>query len=651
MTDINLLGRSLKTTNDLLVSAVNFLTGLPRWAKRVVVFLVDWLLLAISTWMAFFLRLGEWIPADYRMGLYLLCGTLAVAPVFALAGVYHAIFRYAGMGVMRTLARAFLIYSAAMIAIFMVYSVDGIPRTVAIIQPIMFFMMLVMTRILFRYLLIDLVGRSLFGGVTKVVLIYGAGRLGQQIAMSLRGDFGMRVVGYLDDDVRLRGQKLDGHRVHLISEVERVIAREGVTDIVLALPNISRRRRSEIVSDLGKLRVKVSTLPPAGEILGGNVSVTDIRPLEIEDLLGRQPVQANQLLMARTIRGKSVLVTGAGGSIGSELCRQILANEPRRLVLFEISEPALYQIERELDAEMNGAGAAICEVVPVLGSVVEGEKVFDTLTEFEVDTVYHAAAYKHVPLVEANPIAAIRNNVLGTYKVAQAASQRGISDMILISTDKAVRPTNVMGATKRAAEQILQGMASGKSTPRFSMVRFGNVLGSSGSVVPLFRKQIVEGGPITVTHRDIMRFFMTIPEAASLVIQAGGLARGGEVFVLDMGEPVKIYELARTMVNLSGMEVRDGVNPDGDIEIVEVGLRTGEKLFEELLIGGDPKSTAHPQIMMAREGHLSKAVITELVEKIASLRSPAEAIALLGLFVPEFHHMRDNDGQQSAALS
>lgn len=639
----------MSATSDVLAKAMHYLTSLPRWSKRAVVMTIDLALLVISSWLAFFLRLGEWIPIDFRYG-YFLAGALAVMlPCFILTGVYNAIFRYAGMGAMRTLARAFLAYTTAMVIIFMIYSIDGIPRTLAIIQPILFFIFLALSRILFRYLLIDLIGRRNFGGNLKILLVYGAGRLGQQIVTSLRGDFGMRVIAYIDDDIRLKGQKLDGLKVYHTDDFERIVAKEDVTDVVLALPNITRRRRSEIVAELGRSRVNVSTLPPAAEIIGGQLSIDDIRPLEIDDLLGRLPVRPNELLMARTIRGKSVLVTGAGGSIGSELCRQIAKCWPECLVLFELNEPALYHIERELLAMIGEGSVPACKVVPILGTVTDSEKLVDVVRQFEIDTIYHAAAYKHVPLVEANPIAAIRNNVLGTYTVAQAARECKISDMILISTDKAVRPTNVMGATKRAAEQILQSFAQRRSHPRFSMVRFGNVLGSSGSVVPLFRKQIVAGGPVTITHRDIVRYFMTIPEAASLVIQAGGLAKGGEVFVLDMGEPVRIYELAKTMIHLSGREVRDKDHPDGDIEIVEIGLRPGEKLFEELLIGADSRPSAHSQIMTAREGHLPLEEVEELVGKLQALRDPAEAIEVLGLFVPEFHHMRDNAGHQAVA--
>lgn len=638
----NLIGEALSSANDLVVVALRRVTQLPRWAKRTLVVIIDFVILVVSVWLAYFLRLGIWTPFGEGPGLVLLGAVVFALPSFGLTGVYNAIFRFAGMGMMRTLAGAFIPYTIAMIAVFMVYSIEGIPRTIALIQPILFFLMLATVRIFFRYLLLDLVGRSMFGGNTKIVLIYGAGRLGQQAASSLRGDFGLRVVGYIDDDRKLRGQRLDGGPIHWSQDLDSVIMHQRVTDIVLALPNISRRRRVDIIASLSHHHVKVSTLPPAGEIVGGNISISDIRPLDVEDLLGRPPVKADSKLVARTITGNTVLVTGAGGSIGSELCRQIARNGPAKLVLCELSEPALYRIEREIDGLIKAGIVPDCNLVPVLCSVTDEDTIREVVTREEVATIFHAAAYKHVPLVESNPLAAIRNNILGTYVVARAAVACGVKDMILISTDKAVRPTNVMGATKRAAEQVLQALAKDRRGVRFSMVRFGNVLDSSGSVVPLFRDQIAAGGPVTLTHRDIIRYFMTIPEAASLVIQAGGLAEGGEVFVLDMGEPVRIYDLAQTMIRLSGLTVKDQAHPEGDIEIVEVGLRPGEKLYEELLIGDGVQTSAHPQIMMAHEPHLSVELVDDVVTRLMAVRSREEALHLLHEMVPEFDHRRDD---------
>ncbi len=499
-------------------------------------------------------------------------------------------------------------------------------------------------RLITRSLLVDILGRSKFSGEIQRFLIYGAGRHGQQLASSMRGDPSMMLVGFVDDDALLEGQSLDGKKVYSSRDLPAVVKQLEATDILLALPKLNRRRRRKIVEKLNNLNVHVKTLPPIRELFEGSVSISDIRELQIEDLLGREPVRPNDFLLGRTITAKSVLVTGAGGSIGSELCRQIVRNGASKVVLFDVSEYALYSIEQELRREMGGANPP--ELVPVLGTVCDKTHLTSVLEQQGVQTFYHAAAYKHVPLVEANPLVAIRNNIFGTYAAAEAAKLTGVSDFILISTDKAVRPTNVMGATKRSAEQIVQAYAASGTSCRYSMVRFGNVLGSSGSVVPLFRRQIESGGPITLTDGRVTRYFMTIPEAANLVIQAGGLAKGGEVFVLDMGKPIRIADLARTMIRLSGCSVRDAEYPDGDIEIVEIGLRPGEKLFEELLISEDARPTSHRRIMMAHEDFLPWEETEKLIEALNKAGDPEVAMRLLMRFVPEFAHRRD-DGSSS----
>jgi FlaA1/EpsC-like NDP-sugar epimerase len=467
-------------------------------------------------------------------------------------------------------------------------------------------------------------------------LIYGAGRLGQSLAASLRSEPGLRVVGFVDDDARLAGQRLDGIRVHDSKNLVRLIEKLSIDDVLLALPTSGRRRCGEIIDSLRDAQVSIKTLPPVMDIVGGRVSISDVRPLEIEDLLGRDPVRPHELLLGRTIVGKNVLVTGAGGSIGTELCRQIIEIGARKLVLLEMSEFALYTIERQLEAALCDGDRLKAQIVPVLGSVTEGEELYHLLRNHGIESVFHAAAYKHVPMLEQNPLAAIRNNVIGTWQAIEASYRAGIANFILVSTDKAVRPTNIMGATKRAAEQIVQAYNERPSHGRYSMVRFGNVLGSSGSVVPLFRRQIEAGGPVTVTDRRVTRYFMTIPEAASLVIQAAGQASGGEVFVLDMGKPVRIFDLACTMVRLSGLTVKDEVHPDGDIEIVVSGLRPGEKLYEELLIGDEAQSTAHPRIMKARESFLPWSELEALLLKLQNCDVVEDAIALLQAIVPEY---------------
>jgi FlaA1/EpsC-like NDP-sugar epimerase len=443
-------------------------------------------------------------------------------------------------------------------------------------------------------------------------VIYGAGQAGRQLAQAMAHGHEMRVVAFLDDDDRLHGHVLNGLPIHSPMDLRGLVETQGVRTVLLAMPSVSRRRRNEILSQIRNAHVAVRTLPSVTDLAQGKVSISDLHELDIDDLLGREPVAPNHILLAKNITGKVVLVTGAGGSIGSELCRQILAVNPAKLLLIEQSEFALYAIHQELEEKLAGLdGGRPPVLVPLLASVQDGDRMREIMFTWHPDTVYHAAAYKHVPLVEHNPAEGIKNNVLGTLRTAQAALDAGVSDFVLISTDKAVRPTSVMGASKRLAEMALQALAAAHATTqggtggtggtKFSMVRFGNVLGSSGSVVPKFRQQIRDGGPITLTHPEVTRYFMTIPEAAQLVIQAGAMAKGGDVFVLDMGQPVKIMDLARRMVELSGLTVKDEQHPDGDIEIAVTGLRPGEKLYEELLIGDNPKPTVHPRIMKAHE--------------------------------------------------
>lgn len=622
---------------DLLIHTLSRAARLPRRYKQFFVFTVDLLLLGVAILIAYSIRMGVWAVWNEAIWKFAIGAYAAMVPIFLFAGVYRTIFRFAGVGMMRTIARAFVLYGAVLTIIYMLIGFPPVPRTLAILHPLTYFTLLMGVRVAARYLMIDLLGRGKFAGEEKRVLIYGAGAAGQQLVNGLRSEPGMRICGFVDDDERLDGQKLDGYKVFKSSRLANVVERLNITDILLAIPSSSRKRRSEIVSGLKKLKVAVKVLPRPKDIIGGEVSVSDIRPVEIEDLLGREPVRANELLLGKTVVGKSVMVTGAGGSIGSELCRQISRIGPERLVLLEMSEFALYKIEQEL-RNLTKAAPKPFEIVPVLGNVLDRETVANAIGAHKIKTIFHAAAYKHVPLVESNIIEGARNNVLGTLHVAQEAVRAEIDDFILISTDKAVRPTNVMGATKRFAEQILQNLAKSQKQTRFSMVRFGNVLGSSGSVVPLFREQIEAGGPVTLTHRDVTRYFMTIPEAASLVIQAGGLASGGEVFVLDMGSPIKISKLARSMVELSGLEVRDADNPDGDIDIVEVGLRPGEKLFEELLIGASPQHTRHERIMMAMEDWLPEDQLWSLLDRLAEVKDATETLDIIKLAVPEFDH-------------
>jgi FlaA1/EpsC-like NDP-sugar epimerase len=619
-----------------------------RGQKRLTVLAVDLVLLVQSVWMAYSLRMGEWAFWNDPILKFGGAALAVMLPVFILSGVYNTIFRYAGVGMLRTLVQAFLIYAAVLAGVFTFYGIPTVPRTLGLLQPMLFFIFVAASRVIIRALIVDVLERRKFGGDVRRVLIYGAGRTGQQLASTMRSDPRFTLCGYIDDDKRLNGQKLDGLAVHWTGGLETLIERQDITDILLALPGVTRKRRRQILKSLGELNVLVQTLPTLSEMVDGKVSFSDIRPLDVEDLLGREPVKPNELLLGRTVVGKTVMVTGAGGSIGSELCRQILQIGARKLVLFEISEYALYAIHQELLKKLDTEGRGI-ELVPVLDSIQSADRLDRVFAAHRVDTVYHAAAYKHVPLVEANPIAAMRNNIVGTRTLVEAAARAKVSDFILISTDKAVRPTNVMGASKRAAEQIVQSFAASSGKTRFSMVRFGNVLGSSGSVVPLFRRQIEAGGPITLTDKAVTRYFMTIPEAANLVIQAGGLASGGEVFVLDMGKPTKIADLARLMVRLSGLTVRDARSPDGDIEIVEVGLRPGEKLYEELLIGERPEKTKHPRILKAHEDFLRWGELDPLLDRLEAETDSARAIAILLQLVPEFEHNRDTKRDNKVA--
>lgn len=635
------------------LSSLTWLANLPRLTKKIVAVMADATICMAAIWIAFSLRLGDWQLWNDAIARVMLASFLFWPPLFLVFGIYRSIFRFAGSGTMTELAKAILIFMIAMTAIFGFVTVPGVPRTIGILVPILFFMGLVLSRIIVRYILNDLLGQRAFGGEAKRVLIYGAGAAGQQLALSTRHYPGMFLHGFVDDDMRLRGQRLDGSPVFHSDDLAAHVERLGITDILLAVPSMSRGRRKKIVDELKKFSVHVQTLPQMQDIVSGKITIADLREVEVDDLLGRDPVAPNELLMGRTIVGKTVMVTGAGGSIGSELCRQIMAIGPRRLVLVEMTEFALYQIEQELTGYMAaGHFRAKVNIFPELINTTNARPVASLLETYQPDTIFHAAAYKHVPLLEHNPISGIGNNIISTKNLVLAAEKSGVSHFILISTDKAVRPTNVMGASKRVCEQILQAKAKDGSKTKFSMVRFGNVLGSSGSVVPRFKEQIASGGPVTLTHKEIIRFFMTIPEAAQLVIQAGSMAKGGEVFVLDMGKPVKIYDLACTLINLSGLTIRDEANPDGDIAIEEIGLRPGEKLYEELLIGENPMPTKHKRIMQAMEGHMSWGDLTKALESLEShvLTGNREAaVKLLREMVPEYNPDAAGEGVTIAA--
>ncbi|WP_369652428.1 polysaccharide biosynthesis protein [Variovorax sp. V213] len=588
--------------------------ALPRPVKRVLALLVDTGLCVLCVWLALSLRYERWIELTGAHWLAVAGAVMLALPLFVVSGLYRAIFRYAGSAALMAVARACSLFSVGYVLIFTAFGVEGVPRTVGLLVPALLLFTVGASRLLARYWLGGLYSQVLRGKALPQVVIYGAGKAGRQLAAALAHSPEMVVRRFVDDSVQLQGSTLNGLPIDPPSWLKAHAAAEGITDVLLALPSVSQGRRAQILNELLSLHLHVRTLPGMADLAQGRVQVKDLMEVDIEDLLGRDPVAPVEHLLHRHVRGKVVLITGAGGSIGSELCRQIAQLRPSALLLVEWSEYALYAIHRELEQQ-----APALSVVPLLASVSDAVRMRQIMSVWRPNTVYHAAAYKHVPLVEHNPVEGLINNTLGTLTTALAARDNGVSQFVLVSTDKAVRPTNIMGASKRLAEMTLQGLAQQKPRTCFSMVRFGNVLGSSGSVVPLFRQQIEAGGPITLTHEDITRYFMTIPEAAQLVIQAGAMAEGGDVFVLEMGAPVRIIDLARRLVELSGRTVCDARNPEGDIELLITGLRPGEKLYEELLIGDNAMPTAHPRVMKAHEACPPWAELATQIDELRTL--------------------------------
>ncbi len=585
-----------------------WLLSWPRTLKRGVAVGLDVLLCVFTLWLSMSLRLERVLSLTDLPWHALVLSVGVAIPLFVHFGLYRAIFRYAGLNAIFAMGRAVGLYGLVFGLVYSVIGLPGVPRSVGVTQPLLLLLLVGLSRSAVRYWLGGMYRDMVSGKAAAQVLIFGAGSAGRQLASGLAASQEMNVVGYLDDDERLHGQVLNGIRIHGVGDIPKLINTKGVSLVLLAIPSAGRQRRNEILALLGELHLNVRTLPRLYDLVEGRVKASDLKELDLEDLLGRDPVAPNPLMMGKTVTGKTVMVTGAGGSIGSELCRQILRCAPRKLLLVEFSEYSLYAIHQELQSLVADELESGVELMPLLASVCDAVRMGEILSTWKPETVYHAAAYKHVPLVEHNPAEGIRNNVFGTHTLASQSTLHGVADFVLVSTDKAVRPTNVMGASKRLAEMVLQAHAENvkhkRGQTRFSMVRFGNVLGSSGSVVPLFRQQIKSCGPITLTHADVTRYFMTIPEAAQLVIQAGAMATGGDVYVLDMGQPVKIMDLASRMVVLSGLTVKDETHPHGDIELQVKGLRPGEKLYEELLIGDNPLPTHHPRIMKAHEEFL-----------------------------------------------
>ncbi|PWD85353.1 polysaccharide biosynthesis protein [Ignatzschineria cameli] len=614
----------------------HWLLNLPRNIKRVIQLLVDICLIWFSILLAFIIRIGwddTWLYIGDYQWLFIVAPIISI-PIFIIMGMYRAVIRYVGKEALITIAKSVTI--AALLLSLIIYWYDDAPRVVPRSLVFNYWWITLLAigglRLFIRhYFLGDWldVFKHTFGSHKDRarVLIYGAGTAGKQLVAALRSGSHIEPIAFIDDDPNIRSANIDGLRVYAPHQLEMALKRTKATELLLAIPSAPRARRQEIITSLSKFPIRVRTIPGFIDLAKGKVKVQDLQEIDVADLLGRDPVEPHRGLFDFCIKNQVVMVTGAGGSIGSELCRQILLSGAKQLILFENSEYNLYKITRELQEEIRKEQLEI-QFTPLLGSIQDRDRLYNVMTKFNVNTIYHAAAYKHVPIVENNITQGVLNNVLGTYYTAEAAIKARVNNFVLISTDKAVRPTNVMGATKRLAEMVLQSFSKeraitflGDSDPtqnktRITMVRFGNVLGSSGSVIPLFRKQIQEGNNVTVTHPDITRYFMTIPEAAELVIQAGSMGLGGDVFVLDMGKPVRILDLATKMIQLSGLTIRTEENPNGDIAIQFTGLRAGEKLYEELLIGDNVSGTEHPMIMRAHEDWLPWSEMKTLLEKL-----------------------------------
>ncbi len=621
---------SVKAKKNIILSFAIHLLSLSRVHKKIIIILFDFIFLYTALLASFSMKFGHWFfPSGDLLWLTFSAPIIAI-PVFTQFGLYHGVVRFLGLQALWAVVKAVSVYALILWSVVSFMStVEEFPRSIILINWLLTVMAIGGLRMLARWVLSD--SDITINVDKKSVIIYGAGSAGRQLSDALLQSREYKPVAFIDDSRDLLKQYINSVRVYSVEDIELLIQKHNIDEVLLALPSVSRQRRNEIINLLEPYSVIVRILPGVSELAQGKVKVDDLREVDIEDLLGREVVKPNQSLIEANIKGKVVMVTGAGGSIGSELCRQIVRFGSRKLILFEQSELALYTIDSELNS--------YAEVRAVLGSVVNQDLVERICRKFKVQTIYHAAAYKHVPMVEFNNTEGVINNIFGTLNCSQAAINSNVETFVLISTDKAVRPTNTMGATKRIAEMVLQSLSNHQNTTRFIMVRFGNVLDSSGSVIPLFNKQIERGGPVTVTNKDIVRYFMTIPEAVELVIQAGAMGFGGDVFVLDMGKPVKIYDLAQKMIHLSGLEVKNEINPRGDIEIEITGLRPGEKLFEELLTGNNALRTDHPMIMKAQEDMMlwsDLRLMLEDVKESATSYNQEKLRALLIQIVPGF---------------
>tara|TARA_B100001057_G_scaffold498622_1_gene606285 strand:- start:1045 stop:3027 length:1983 start_codon:yes stop_codon:yes gene_type:complete len=594
---------------------LKIILSIDRYSKRLIAIITDLGLCIFCTWFAFFLRLEEFILfKDFNFSPALISVIIAI-PIFWSFGLYRTIFRYTGLSIIFPILASVSVYGLLYFLIIGIYGIEGVPRSIGVLQPMLLFFAIISSRLGVKYLLTNNYS-FLKSSNKKNVLVYGAGEAGRQLVIALENSLEFKVVGFLDDNRELHRQVILGKNIYSPLNMEKLLRSKDINLIFLALPTISRSKRNQIIKKLNQYKLVVKTLPTISEIVDGKIVISDIKDLNIEDLLNREQVAPDIKLLNKNINSKTVVVTGAGGSIGSELCRQIIKLKPNKLLLLELNEFALYKVYEELIAYNKNL-----KIIPLLINTQDQNKLEIIFETFKVDTVYHAAAYKHVPLVEENICEGIKNNVFSTLAIAKASVTKKVTNFVLISSDKAVRSTNVMGASKRLAELCVQGIYNNtkNNNTNFSIVRFGNVLESSGSVIPKFKKQIKEGGPITLTHIDVTRYFMTITEAAQLVIQAGAMGKNSEVFVLDMGESVKIKDLIYKIINLSGFTVKDDKNHAGDIEIKIIGLRPGEKLYEELLIGDNPQKTSHSRIYKTSDPFIPFEQLKIDLENIKSL--------------------------------
>ena len=621
-------------------NSINILLNLPRSIKTFIAISIDFTCCVFSVWFSFYLRLGNLISLSERGSFTLFLSIIISLPIFWIFGLYKNIFRYSGLHSLLIVTKAISIYGILYGTTFTLFGVNGVPRTIGLIQPLCLLFLIISWRLIVRFLLLN--SNYIEDKKKDVIkaLVYGAGEAGIRVVKAIQENKEISVKGFLDDDIRKQGFLIDGKRIYSPNKLKKLIERKGISLILLALPSISSKKRNSIIRNLLHFKIVVRTIPDISNLASGKSLITEMLDLNIDDLLGRIEVKPFNLLMRKNIFDKTILVTGAGGSIGSELCRQIINLEPKKLILVEISEYALYSIQSELE---NLKYSSI-EIISIIASIQDIKRMNEILSIFKPATIYHAAAYKHVPIVEHNLIEGLKNNFIGTFELAKLAVKNEVSNFVFISTDKAVRPTNIMGTTKRLAELCLQALNDNflnkeSQKTKFAIVRFGNVLDSSGSVIPKFREQIKKGGPITLTDREITRYFMTITEASQLVIQAGAMTKGGDVFVLDMGKPIKIYDLAVRMIELYGLSVKNISGSKGDIEIKITGLRPGEKLYEELLLSKNPIKTKHPKIFKSKEPfikyqELNKEIIN--LEKLMQKNDLEEILIILKKIVCDY---------------